>query len=925
MAKGFTEDQRRAIFHLAQSVRALPKSARRVFLESSDTDPALAREALQLADRLESADGGSQWHTGETVGRFQLKDYLGSGGAGEVYAAFDPELGRTVAMKRLRSDAHQLRNAQEQSINELIAASALNHPNIVTVHEIFRTDSEIAIVLELVTGVPLRQLFGEARPLTEVLQIGQQIAGALAAAHAVGITHGNLKPENVMLRADGQVKVLDFGLARLGGAELGHQASARSNGQSATAPDDVFALGVILYELSTGCHPFSANSPSEDLQANSAQPPDRPSAKNTAIPALLDSTIGAMLQPDPAERPSAASVAGALCDCERQVRTRSSATPTSRRRLLTWKWAVGVIVLLISAAALFWRSLAPRSGLRDLEQVTTLIPDNRATAAAISGDGTIISFANADGVFIRVLSSGETTLLKGPQDFIVDYLAWLPDGVRVVASGFHEETNQPAIWLLSVIGEPTRELRKDARFGTPSPDGSRIAFLSGDYASVWTMSADGQEATRLIDGADQDSFLTLLWSPDSRHLLFQRLHYAGEKEHNFLWLDENDKPSFDVADVRTGKIVAQKPGVWVRSGVALPSGEILFLSGETSRNDYLTRLWTMNIDLATGKLLPNVRRVDEASFGALHGLALTATKKGDKIAFIRQQIRESVFVAEFQKAALRFSNFRRLTLDNSASYPHSWTADSKAVIFESNRNGGGYDLFSQKVDQRVPEPLVTSPKRLEILPQLSPEGKFVLYAAGPANGGVHPLTLMRVPVSGGPLAQVPLPGPLEEFRCSPHPQGRCVIRKSIGQAELVYSELDPGRGVGQELARTSWLQTLMADWDISPDGRFVVIPNHDARSARIRVLRLGEGQGPKERELEIPGLNRLSVVSWAADGSGWFVSADTTIGRRMHFLDPHGHLNSLGTIQGWAVPAPDGKKVAFLNNITDANVWTAAR
>src|SRR6202012_3280475 len=114
--------------------------------------------------------------------------------------------------------------------------------------------------------------------------------------------------------------------------------------------------------------------------------------------------------------------------------------------------------------------------------------------------------------------------------------------------------------------------------------------------------------------------------------------------------------------------------------------------------------------------------------------------------------------------------------------------------------------------------------------------QYILFASTP--DGARPFTLMRISANGGATEEVPTDGPLDEFRCSVSPQGRCVLRKTIGREQFVYFELDPIRGIGRELARTAWLPPLLGDWDVSPDGVFIAIPIHDRRSGRVRVIRL---------------------------------------------------------------------------------------
>src|SRR5271169_6783780 len=152
---------------------------------------------------------------GQTLGHYRIIEKVGAGGMGEVYQAEDSQLLRRVALKFLPERIVADPAAVERFIREARAASALNHPNIVTIHEIGETGPNRYIVMELIAGWTLRKIIGQGVDLETLARIGEQVAKALAVAHAAGIVHRDIKPDNIMVRDDGYVKVLDFGLARL--------------------------------------------------------------------------------------------------------------------------------------------------------------------------------------------------------------------------------------------------------------------------------------------------------------------------------------------------------------------------------------------------------------------------------------------------------------------------------------------------------------------------------------------------------------------------------------------------------------------------------------------------------------------------------------------------------------------------------------
>ena len=226
------------------------------------------------------------------MARYRIIAKIGAGGMGEVYRAQDTELGRPVALKFLSSDVSQHQNRLKRFIQEAKAASALNHPNILTVYEIGRSDEDTFIATELVEGVTLRQHMRQHRlRLIEVLDIAIQIASALVAAHAAGIIHRDIKPENVMVRKDGLVKLLDFGLAKLTereeslsgleattmalvntepGSVLGtatYMSPEQAAGREVDTRSDIWSLGVVLYEMVAAHPPFEGASKSHIIVA----------------------------------------------------------------------------------------------------------------------------------------------------------------------------------------------------------------------------------------------------------------------------------------------------------------------------------------------------------------------------------------------------------------------------------------------------------------------------------------------------------------------------------------------------------------------------------------------------------------------------------------------------------------------------------
>jgi eukaryotic-like serine/threonine-protein kinase len=483
------------------------------------------------------------------------------------------------------------------------------------------------------------------------------------------------------------------------------------------------------------------------------------------------------------------------------------------------------------------------------------VPENRATAAAISPDGRWIAYANSDGIFVRTNQNSEPNRLRAPADLIVDRLAWFPDGARVLVSGFSTGTNVPAIWAISATGAPPRLLRTHGRSGVPSPDGTQVAFITEGRSEIWSIAAGGEQARKIVSGPD-DVFLLVFWSPDGRRLGFQRHRLQPEADIPKTGIGSSHAWRYESVELATGRIVTEVPDVPMGSAAALPDGRILFVRLEDPESDVGREVWEVKTNLATGAFLGAPRKVASVSDKETTLIGLSATRDGNRIMILKRSDQNTVFVGDFDRSPPRITTIRRLTLDERTSYPHAWTADSRAVIFESNRNGN-FDLFKQYIDRRMPEAIAATPFT-EVLPQLAPDGRTVLYALRPDETRPKQFRLMRVAIEGGKPEEVPIEGPLGEFRCALGVGKRCVLRTAIPGKHYTYYDLDQIRGKGRELARTRWIFGILADWDISPDGTHIALPNHDSREARIRVVSLEpKPNEPRERELVLSGLTDL--------------------------------------------------------------------
>jgi Tol biopolymer transport system component len=882
------------------------------------TDPDLRPIVLELL-RNASQDGTADQDSrlGTRFGRYEVTSKLGRGGMGHVYAARDVELGRMVALKFLDASEMGAPSVAERLVQEAKAASALNHPNIVTVYDVVRQNDEIALTMELVEGQSLREHCQSPQPAGRVAQWGRQVASALAATHRRGIVHRDIKPENIMLRPDGRVKVLDFSLARqiwtdstgsstsgLLAGTLQYMSPEQTRGDVPTAASDVFALGIVLFELLCGRHPFDAPSPIDTAHAIAHADPQPLPAD---FPREMASLLHAMLAKDPLRRPASA-------DVEHRI-ARWSDSSTAIKNRGPWRMLTG-LAGLFGAGWLLW-TLVSSSWFQPkpvvLEPVKQWL-ETSVTAAALSPDGKLLAYAPVGGpVSIRRLADRQIRKTSEPVKVRMSRIAWFSDQKHLLISGIADWDQAPHVWMLAMEDTIDRPVLLPAkgRDATPSPDGARIALTSADGALIWIADRNGAIQRILREAPPNTTYSSLVWSVDGARVSYMVLRASPSPELSL-------QQSFETVAVDSGRVVAHVDNLPMYSGTALPDGRILCLPWAYPASSHGGALIEIRTDPNTGTFLGQSRRPMPYVEDGLYS-SFSASRDGSVMALVAASSFINLYVADLKNESgkLSLANTRRLTFEESEDYPHAWNRDSNAVYFESNRRGN-YDLFRLRLDQREPEALYASPED-EQLPHLTPDGNWILFR----KSGLAPnAILMRMPSGGGKPEPVPVDGKTsEEFRCGSRTNSRCVIRSKENR-QFVFRELDAVKGKGRVLARTVIAALLIFDWDLSPDGTMLAIPNHDPQAAQIRLVPLGGAAGADEQLIQIPGMRNLSSVAWSADGKGLFVSAVTVTGGVMVYSDLAGNIQPLleSARATFAVPSPDGRRIVFPERVHSNSV-----
>lgn len=902
-----TDAQWNQALELYESAAALPQGEARKLLAQSKAPPEVLAHVTQMLSELWGPPPPTT-RTGLHLGRYEVQQPLGTGANGVVYKGHDLLLNRPVALKFIHSIPGAESTSGKRLLREAQAASALNHPNIVTVHEVVLAEDTPVLVMEFVDGVALRESMRQPLPSDKAKAYSTQILQALAAAHANGLVHRDLKPENVVIRGDGYLKVLDFGLARqfeapsnagisstagLPAGTLTYMSPEQLLGERATPASDIFAAGVILYEMITGRHPFHAASPL-DIAHNIvwAQPQPAPASP------LLD-IARRMMTRDPAKRPSAPEVIAQLA-------------PGSKSPL---RWIIGAVAFASVAALAAWtfsRSRVPPIP-PEFRQLTFMSAENYVTATAISPTGRSFAFADLDGAIrLRHLDSKPEQPLARIADSRIDRISWVGGERQLLLSG--RDLSSLAFdfrtWLLDVNSRQLTRLPVNGRGAIPSPDGSQIAYLSVNGAEIWIASIDGAQPRRVISSPAPAWPQFFLWSANGRHIYYWTI--AEARRHRMEWKNA----MLHSVDTATAQIVHEQPIDPPRFPVLTNDSRLLYQSPADR-----TTLLQVPLDPATGRPTGTPQEFAQSPLYLDGPLSVSADGRALG-AVLRSGVGPFLHTGEFEPGTTRITHPRRLSLENTEDYPHVWTPDNSAVIYESNRFGS-FDIFRHRLSQKTAEQLIDMPRHL-VMPQISPDGKWILVLYGPIKrsgpaGGQRTFTLMRVPLNGGPAETVPTPNPVQEFACQ-HRASRCVLREIRDQHAIFY-DLDPIKGQGRELTRIPQGPASFGDWTLSPDGATVAMVNVTKSPSSIRLLDLNHP--PQEKEIPLEGPPPAGArAMWSPDGKGWFLAVDRD---QMRYIDWQGRSRFVHDVSYWLVPSWDGRRAAFLDVVRDNNVWLLNR
>jgi Tol biopolymer transport system component/DNA-binding winged helix-turn-helix (wHTH) protein len=596
-------------------------------------------------------------------------------------------------------------------------------------------------------------------------------------------------------------------------------------------------------------------------------------------------------------------------------------------------WIPLTIAVLLTGVLLGWIIARTR---RQSGQITSApIKQRRLTAsseenpilgAAISPDGKYLAFADKTGFYLRQIDSGETHSLILPSGFAAIPAAWYPDGSHLIATYVEGPTAPPSLWQVSIIGGAPRKLIDNGQHPAISPDGSQIAFVKGPKQAeeIWLMAGNGENPRRLVVPCQNCTVGVPAWSRDGSAIAYVITQYTP------LWRADTSVVLFNLRTGRDETIFSSgghqaELGSEMELGSALiwtSDNHLVYSMSEPVPNWNDSNVWSVPLD-ARGHVAGSAVRLtaapDEVS-------GLSASADGKRIIYTKNYLNPGVYVSDLNTGAMRLSAPQRLTLDNWRNYPFSWTADSKTILFTSDRDGS-YHIFKQRIDQSAAELLVGGSEETS-LPRLAPDDATVIFEVWPKLGAPSPSPrrVMRMSLAGGPPQPVLQRDGLGNILCARPPSNLCLYDLR-GPAQVSFFRFDPMTGDSEELPQLR-IQDASAsayNWSLSPNGKILATGKGKILQKEPSITFTSVEDGSK-RTVTAQAWAGINSIDFAADGRSVWASAFTNTGKwALLNIDLHGHTRTMledpQMAIGWAISSPDGKHLAIWKASGNSNVW----
>jgi Tol biopolymer transport system component/predicted Ser/Thr protein kinase len=855
-------------------------------------------------------------NAGSRLGSYEILAPLGAGGMGEVYKAKDTRLDRTVAVKVLPSHLAESAERRERFEREAKAVAALDHPNIVTIYSVEESEGVHFITMEFVKGKTLAELLPKSGyPLSKFLDIAIPLADAVASAHERGIVHRDLKPRNVMVSDDGRVKVLDFGLAKAvagfmqakvaselptaaktdEGVIVGtvsYMSPEQAEGKTVDHRSDIFSLGIILYEMVTGRHPFQGDTTASILSSILRDTPTSATEINPKIPRDLGKIIKRCMEKEPRRRyQTAIDVFNELEGLKQDVNSgevyEGAPPPHHTKRKSGLIVAAAAVLALALAGTLTFILRQPDERVLRLTnpiQVTSAIGvENYPT---LSPEGQRLAYeSNQSGnydIWAVQLGGAEPVNLTADYEGSDRYPRWSPDGSQIAFRSDRDDGASLAgvgdVFVMSALGGRPRRVASALHNNFQwSVDGNELACLlrdgKGYFVELVTLS--NRETRRIPFPALKDlGCMDLSWSPDGR--LFAYVAAPGTAvDITQVWaLSSLDGKPTPVTDGRT---LDWSP-TW-----SLDDHDLYFVSNRGGSMD----LWQQRIS-ENGKPMGEPQRVTT-------GLVIrniVFSRDGSKLAYSRYRRVANIWrIPILGDRLATWADSQQLTFDEAHVEGLDLSPDGKRLVFSSDRSGNK-DLWLMPSEGGEMEQLTTDPFP-DWMPSWSPNGEEIAFHT--IRSGNRDIWV--IPVEGGPARQL-THHPSTDWLPTWSPDGSEIafVSARSGQLSIWVAPVDGGepRHVTHDLENVEFPV-------YSPDGKWILAASENRRGPLWRIpLERGKAEPITEADNSYAAWSPDGMtVYFSRDGDYWARSlTDATEARLTDFSGRRGGLDALMTTDG---------------------------
>lgn len=894
--------------------------------------------------------------TGTTISHYRILEKLGGGGMGVVYKAEDLTLGRFVALKFISEQLTSDRQALERFQREARAASALNHPNICTIYEIGHHEAQRFMAMELLEGQTLRYRisFGPKGSLPsgsnpfhvdELLDLATQIADGLEAAHLKGIVHRDIKPTNIFITTRGQVKILDFGLAKLEpsgretpeagvGSDLptlgaiqepltspglalgtvGYMSPEQARGEQLDSRTDLFSFGAVLYEMATGRQAFSGNTPAVIHEAILNRMPPSPVRFNPELPPALEQVIFKALEKDREVRyQHAGELRADLRRLRRDTELERTASvmaqlPPRRPYLPARRWsarklrlaAMAGTLVVIAVGALLLRSPAPPA-VSTYTQVThdgrLKCPSKGPLPSPLITDGPRVYFTeegDAGSVLTEVSAAGGATapvpgVVPSPQMGDI-----APDRSELLVAGWAGTEPEAPLWILPIpAGEPHRLGGLSGHDATWLPGGDRIVYADG--AALRVAKSDGSESKTLVTTSGRPWWPR--WSPDGANLRFT----VSDPKTNSSTLWEVASNGSNLHQLLAGWNDPPEEccGSWT------PNGEYFVFQATRDRR---TDVWAMREK--SGLFRHASSQPYKLTTGPLNFLSPVPSTDGKKLFVVGAQARGEL--VRYDSRSGQYLPY----LSGVSAEGLSFSRDGKWVAYTTLPEG---TLWRSKTDGSDSLQLTFPPTQAGLSSWSPDDSEIAFMATTPGK----PWQIFVIPAAGGAAQQL-TEGEHNHADPSWSPDGTSLAFGTLTLSEAGSSAMSILR-LDLKTRQTTTLPgsegTFSPRW--SPDGRYIAAVSADSQKLLLLDTTTGKWTQIADISTAYPEWSKdgkfICFESWGAEPA--FYRVGISDHRLEKVATPKGIRRAPGTFGQWSGIAPDNAPI-LLRDVGTQEVYS---